>query len=228
VSAQLREVAGLPATASTAASPLVRQAPLQVFTGHPDEGFAMDWSPVAPGKLVTGEPADRPPSCNGPGCLAVHGATLASVGRPSLQVNGRAQPQGVRGRPRVCLLAWLPTLLPASPLQRPWCGPVLTGVPRCVPCRRLPGRHLSVGAHQRGQVGGGRGPVCGPHCQRGGPAVVAHRGHRVCELLRGQEPPHLGHAHTAPARPLPGCAWHRRERHLVEQPGHLHAGLGRG
>lgn len=60
VSAQLREVAGLPASASTAASPLMRQAPLQVFTGHPDEGFAMDWSPVAPGKLVTGETADRP------------------------------------------------------------------------------------------------------------------------------------------------------------------------
>jgi hypothetical protein len=227
VSAQLREVAGLPASASTAASPLMRQAPLQVFTGHPDEGFAMDWSPVAPGKLVTGETAHSPHAA-AQAALAMHGATLASSGRPSLHVNGMAQPRGGRGRPCVCLLAWLPTLLPACPRRCPWHGPVLTGVLLCVPCRRLPWRHLPVGAHQRGQVGGGCGALCGPHCQRGGPAVVAHRGHRVCQLLRGQEPPHLGHAPAAPARALADRARYRRERHLVEQPGHLHAGLGRG
>ncbi|KAL3688519.1 hypothetical protein R1sor_014828 [Riccia sorocarpa] len=34
---------------------IVRQAPLHVFTGHKDEGFAVDWSPVNPGRLVTGD-----------------------------------------------------------------------------------------------------------------------------------------------------------------------------
>ncbi|CAM6100422.1 unnamed protein product [Calypogeia fissa] len=34
---------------------LVRQAPLHIFTGHKDEGFAIDWSPITPGRLVTGD-----------------------------------------------------------------------------------------------------------------------------------------------------------------------------
>mmetsp|Transcript_37278 Transcript_37278/g.64052 ORF Transcript_37278/g.64052 Transcript_37278/m.64052 type:complete len:452 (-) Transcript_37278:8-1363(-) len=29
--------------------------PLQTFTGHPDEGYALDWSPVSEGRLLTGD-----------------------------------------------------------------------------------------------------------------------------------------------------------------------------
>lgn len=44
-----------PSEATAAATPsLLRQAPLHIFTGHKDEGFALDWSPVNPGRLVTG------------------------------------------------------------------------------------------------------------------------------------------------------------------------------
>lgn len=32
-----------------------RQAPLQIFQGHKDEGFAIDWSPVVAGRLLTGD-----------------------------------------------------------------------------------------------------------------------------------------------------------------------------
>uniref|UniRef100_K3X1A2 Glutamate-rich WD repeat-containing protein 1 n=1 Tax=Globisporangium ultimum (strain ATCC 200006 / CBS 805.95 / DAOM BR144) TaxID=431595 RepID=K3X1A2_GLOUD len=39
-----------------ATAPLpAKQAPLYTFNGHADEGFAMDWSPVQAGKLVTGD-----------------------------------------------------------------------------------------------------------------------------------------------------------------------------
>lgn len=31
------------------------QAPLVKFAGHKDEGYAIDWSPVVPGRLVTGK-----------------------------------------------------------------------------------------------------------------------------------------------------------------------------
>ncbi|CAM6021978.1 unnamed protein product, partial [Sphagnum balticum] len=33
----------------------VRQAPLQIFTGHKDEGFALDWSPITAGRLLSGD-----------------------------------------------------------------------------------------------------------------------------------------------------------------------------
>jgi ribosome assembly protein RRB1 len=36
------------------------KAPLYIFTGHKDEGFAIDWSPITPGRLVTGK-NDLPP-----------------------------------------------------------------------------------------------------------------------------------------------------------------------
>eukprot|EP00898_Chlorokybus_atmophyticus_P002238 jgi/Chlat1/3014/Chrsp201S03266 len=58
VSRHLQSLAEQPATAGNAedATPTVsRQAPVQVFTGHTDEGFAMDWSPVAEGRLLTGD-----------------------------------------------------------------------------------------------------------------------------------------------------------------------------
>lgn len=35
-------------------STVFNQAPLFKFTGHRDEGFAIDWSPLVPGRLVTG------------------------------------------------------------------------------------------------------------------------------------------------------------------------------
>ena len=35
-----------------------RVAPRHAFTGHRDEGYALDWSPVVEGRLVTGDNAD--------------------------------------------------------------------------------------------------------------------------------------------------------------------------
>eukprot|EP00850_Spirogloea_muscicola_P016454 SM000133S26820 [mRNA] locus=s133:260924:264037:- [translate_table: standard] len=35
-------------------APLHRQAPLQLYSGHHGEGFAMDWSPTTSGRLLTG------------------------------------------------------------------------------------------------------------------------------------------------------------------------------
>eukprot|EP00850_Spirogloea_muscicola_P018882 SM000178S03447 [mRNA] locus=s178:30138:33291:- [translate_table: standard] len=37
------------------AAPLHRQAPLQLYAGHRSEGFAMDWSPMTSGRLLTGD-----------------------------------------------------------------------------------------------------------------------------------------------------------------------------
>lgn len=56
VAPQLRELAALPGNAATGAAPLARQAPLHVFSGHPTEGFALDWSPTTTARLATGEP----------------------------------------------------------------------------------------------------------------------------------------------------------------------------
>lgn len=35
-------------------SPAIDQAALFKFRGHKDEGYAIDWSPLVPGKLVSG------------------------------------------------------------------------------------------------------------------------------------------------------------------------------
>ncbi|XP_026393918.1 glutamate-rich WD repeat-containing protein 1-like [Papaver somniferum] len=40
---------------STGASNVVSQAPLMKFGGHKTEGFAIDWSPLVPGRLVSGD-----------------------------------------------------------------------------------------------------------------------------------------------------------------------------
>ena len=34
----------------------VRQAPLQIFTGHKDQSYALDWSSGTPGRLLSGIP----------------------------------------------------------------------------------------------------------------------------------------------------------------------------
>lgn len=35
-------------------STTIRQAPLHIFTGHKDEGYALDWSPITAGRLLSG------------------------------------------------------------------------------------------------------------------------------------------------------------------------------
>lgn len=40
--------------ASQGASQVFNQTPLVKFGGHKDEGYAIDWNPVTPGRLVTG------------------------------------------------------------------------------------------------------------------------------------------------------------------------------
>jgi ribosome assembly protein RRB1 len=41
--------------AGGASAKLARVPPRQVFTGHATEGYAVDWSPVAAGRLLTGD-----------------------------------------------------------------------------------------------------------------------------------------------------------------------------
>ncbi|XP_020529985.1 glutamate-rich WD repeat-containing protein 1 isoform X1 [Amborella trichopoda] len=40
---------------STGACATIRQAPLHIFTGHKDEGYALDWSSITPGRLLSGD-----------------------------------------------------------------------------------------------------------------------------------------------------------------------------
>ncbi|XP_058097713.1 protein HEAT STRESS TOLERANT DWD 1-like [Magnolia sinica] len=51
----LNTLAETEAGISTGASSISSQAPLIKFSGHKDEGYAIDWSPVAPGRLVSGD-----------------------------------------------------------------------------------------------------------------------------------------------------------------------------
>lgn len=37
----------------------LHETPLYTFSGHQAEGFALDWSPVLPGRLVTGDCRQR-------------------------------------------------------------------------------------------------------------------------------------------------------------------------
>ncbi|KAJ7544891.1 hypothetical protein O6H91_09G097800 [Diphasiastrum complanatum] len=55
VGVHIRSLSSGSAETSTGLSSIVRQAPLQIFTGHKEEGFALDWSPLVPGRLVTGD-----------------------------------------------------------------------------------------------------------------------------------------------------------------------------
>lgn len=36
------------------ANPVFSESPVVKFGGHKDEGYAIDWNPVTPGRLVTG------------------------------------------------------------------------------------------------------------------------------------------------------------------------------
>uniref|UniRef100_A0A0C9S618 Glutamate-rich WD repeat-containing protein 1 n=1 Tax=Wollemia nobilis TaxID=56998 RepID=A0A0C9S618_9CONI len=54
-SAHLNSLATSDPRMSTGMSNVTRQAPLQIFSGHKDEGFALDWSPVTPGRLLSGD-----------------------------------------------------------------------------------------------------------------------------------------------------------------------------
>jgi ribosome assembly protein RRB1 len=70
--------------AGAAAAKLARLPPRQVFTGHRTEGFALDWSPVAAGRLLSGdcagavhlwEPAEGGRWAVGPETFAGHGGS---------------------------------------------------------------------------------------------------------------------------------------------------------
>lgn len=52
-SSHLNALAESEAEVSQGASTVVNQAPLVKF-GHKDEGFALDWSPLVPGRLLSG------------------------------------------------------------------------------------------------------------------------------------------------------------------------------
>lgn len=55
LSSHLNALAELETEGSQGASAVFNQAPLVNFSGHKDEGYGMDWSPVVPGRLVTGD-----------------------------------------------------------------------------------------------------------------------------------------------------------------------------
>ncbi|KAL5998912.1 hypothetical protein ACLOJK_009860 [Asimina triloba] len=50
----LNVLAETDADVSTGANAISSQVPLMKFNGHKDEGYAIDWSPVVPGRLVSG------------------------------------------------------------------------------------------------------------------------------------------------------------------------------
>lgn len=52
-SSHLNALAESEADVSQGASSVFNQAPLVKF-GHKDEGFALDWSPLVPGRLLSG------------------------------------------------------------------------------------------------------------------------------------------------------------------------------
>ncbi|KAF6174876.1 hypothetical protein GIB67_026364 [Kingdonia uniflora] len=54
-STHLNALAESETQASNGASTAISQAPLVKFGGHKDEGFALDWNPFVPGRLVSGD-----------------------------------------------------------------------------------------------------------------------------------------------------------------------------
>ncbi|KAK9265373.1 hypothetical protein L1049_003523 [Liquidambar formosana] len=55
LSSHLNSLAESEAEVTQSASSTFNQAPLVKFGGHKDEGFAIDWSPLVPGRLVSGD-----------------------------------------------------------------------------------------------------------------------------------------------------------------------------
>lgn len=53
-SSHLNALAESEAGVSQEDPPASNQAPLMKFGGHKDEGYAIDWSPLVPGRLVSG------------------------------------------------------------------------------------------------------------------------------------------------------------------------------
>lgn len=53
-SSHLNSLGESDATTVNGGSAVLNQAPLVKFGGHKDEGFAIDWSPLVPGRLVSG------------------------------------------------------------------------------------------------------------------------------------------------------------------------------
>lgn len=53
-SSHLNSLGESDATTVNGGSAMLNQAPLVKFGGHKDEGFAIDWSPLVPGRLVSG------------------------------------------------------------------------------------------------------------------------------------------------------------------------------
>lgn len=54
-SSHLNSLGESDATTVNGGSSVLNQAPLVKFGGHKDEGFAIDWSPLVPGRLVSGD-----------------------------------------------------------------------------------------------------------------------------------------------------------------------------
>ncbi|KAI3772803.1 hypothetical protein L6452_03997 [Arctium lappa] len=54
-SSHLNALAESEATISKDTNTVSQQTPLVKFTGHKDEGYAIDWSPLVPGRLVSGD-----------------------------------------------------------------------------------------------------------------------------------------------------------------------------
>lgn len=54
ISSHINALAESESDLSHGASAVSSQAPLFKFGGHKDEGYAIDWSPRVPGKLVSG------------------------------------------------------------------------------------------------------------------------------------------------------------------------------
>lgn len=50
----LNALAESEAGVSTGAPSIFSHSPLVKFSGHKDEGYSIDWSPVVPGRLVSG------------------------------------------------------------------------------------------------------------------------------------------------------------------------------
>lgn len=54
MASHLNALAGSETEGKDGTSPVLNQAPLVNFSGHKDEGYAVDWSPALAGRLLSG------------------------------------------------------------------------------------------------------------------------------------------------------------------------------